>query len=259
MTTLPPPPDPQDNPSQFAIDVPSGPRPFSPADPPPLLRRDARRWRVDGWALWREGSGFARSPSTSRISGYGGSQAGATFRYQLAENSPRAPFAYARVSRALLDGGETEAGLGIGARPIASVPLTVQAELRVTDAQTGVLFRPVVLAVTEFPSWKLSERVRAEAYAQGGYIGGDYATPFADGQVRIDRRVAQVGGAELRLGAGVWGGAQKDAARIDTGPTASLEFEIGEVPIRLSVDYRTRVAGDAAPGSGVAVTIVGGF
>ncbi|UIP06588.1 hypothetical protein LY632_12980 [Erythrobacter sp. SDW2] len=128
-----------------------------------------------------------------------------------------------------------------------------------TDAQSKVLVRPVVLAVTEFPSWQLSERIRVEAYAQGGYIGGDYATAFADGQVRIDRKVAEVGGAELRLGAGVWGGAQKDAARLDVGPTASLEFDLGDVPLRLSVDYRTRVTGNAAPDSGVAVTIVGGF
>jgi hypothetical protein len=244
-----------------SIAVSSQPQPLAlPLPAVPLEAHAERsRWRVDGWALWREGSGFARAPSTSRLSGYGGSQAGAMVRYRFADQSGSDPFAYARVSRALVAGGETEAAAGIGARPITGLPLTVQGELRVTDAQTRVLVRPVVLAVTELPVMRITDRIEAEAYVQAGFIGGEYATGFADGQARIDRRMARIGGAEFRLGAGAWGGAQEGVARLDVGPTASVKFDLGKVPVRLSVDYRTRVVGDAAPDTGVAVTIVGGF
>lgn len=228
-----------------------------PAPPAPDPRR--RRWRIDGWALLRQGSGFASSPSTSRLSGYGGSQAGAMLRYRFGSGSQGAPFAYARATKALVSRGDAEFGLGMGMRPLAGVPVSVQGELRISETATGTLVRPVVLAVTELPPWRISDRIEAEAYAQGGYIGGDYATPFADGQARVDRRMATVGGAELRLGAGSWGGAQEGAARLDVGPTASLRFDIADVPVRVSLDYRVRVAGDAEPGPGVALTFISGF
>lgn len=232
-----------------------------PQPQPVPTGREAKpqRWRIDGWALLRQGSGFASSPATSRLSGYGGSQAGAMLRYRLGSGSRRAPFVYARATKALVSRGDAELGLGMGVRPVAAVPVTVQGELRISDTSTGTLVRPVVLAVTELPPWRISDRIEAEAYAQGGYIGGDYATPFADGQARIERRMATVGGAELRLGAGSWGGAQDGAARLDLGPTASVRFNIAEVPVRVSVDYRVRVAGDAEPGPGVALTFISGF
>ena len=56
-----------------------------------------------------------------------------------------------------------------------------------------------------------------------------------------------------------WGGAQKQAARLDIGPTASVAFRLGEARARIAVDYRLRVAGHAAPASGPAVTFSAGF
>lgn len=261
VPTVPPSLDATDHIASVALVLQTQPQSHGLSSPaaPPETSAERSRWWVDGWALWREGSGFARAPSTSLLSGYGGSQAGAMVRYRFTDQSPRDPFAYARVSRALVEGGEAEVAVGIGARPILGLPLTLQGELRLTDARTRALVRPVILAVTEFPVARITERIEAEAYVQAGYIGGDYATGFADGQARIDRRMAKIGSAELRLGAGAWGGAQEGATRLDVGPTASVKFDLGKVPVRLSVDYRTRVAGDAAPDSGVAVTIVGGF
>lgn len=218
-----------------------------------------KRWRVDGWILWREGSGLAGSPSTSRIPGYGRSQAGAIIRYRLGEGGARDPFLFARANRALVEDGETEAGVGFGVRPVRGVPVTLQGELRITATPSSTMVRPAVMAVTEFPPVRLTELTEAEAYIQGGYIGGDFGTAFVDGQARVERRLARPRGADIRLGAGAWGGAQEGAARLDVGPTASVRFEVGEVPIRASVDYRVRVAGVAEPGSGVAVTIVSGF
>lgn len=220
---------------------------------------EERRWRVDGWVLWREGSGSVASPATSRLSGYGGSQAGAIGRYRLGAGGSRDPFLFLRASRSLVADGETEAGLGFGLRPVPKLPVSLQGELRLTDRRTGTSLRPAVFAVTEIPPLSLAPQLEAEVYLQGGYVGGEFGTAFADGQARIERRMTELAGADLSFGGGVWGGAQEGAARLDVGPTASLRFDIGDVPVRLSLDYRARVAGDADPGSGVAVTIVSGF
>ena len=92
-----------------------------------------------------------------------------------------------------------------------------------------------------------------------GYVGGAGATAFVDGQVRIERHLARIGRGELRLGLGGWGGAQKDANRLDLGPTATLDFPIGSVQGRLSADWRLRAAGNAAPNTGPAITLSAGF
>ena len=102
--------------------------------------------------------------------------------------------------------------------------------------------------------------LRGEAYVQAGYVGGRFETAFVDGQARIDRRLMRLGDdEEVRAGVGAWGGAQKGAARLDVGPTASVAFRLGDAPSRIAVDYRLRVAGDAAPASGPAVTFSAGF
>jgi hypothetical protein len=139
------------------------------------------------------------------------------------------------------------------------VPLRLAVEARLRETSSGTRLRSAAFAVTEFPPLRLPLGARAEVYAQGGYVGGDYDTPFADGQARVERPVARLGQAELSAGAGVWGGAQRDAARLDIGPTAAVTFRLGEGRGRVAADYRFRVAGDAGPSSGPALTLSAGF
>ena len=96
-------------------------------------------------------------------------------------------------------------------------------------------------------------------YAAAGYVGGYAATAFVDGQLRVDHHIATIGPTEIRAGGGVWGGAQQGASRVDVGPTASIGLASGHAAARLRFDWRMRVAGDAAPTSGPAVTIAAGF
>jgi hypothetical protein len=120
--------------------------------------------------------------------------------------------------------------------------------------------RPAAFAITELPPATLPLGVRAEAYAQAGYVGGDFATAFVDGQARIDAPVSRLGpDVQIRAGGGIWGGAQKHAARLDVGPSATLGFRLGETQSRVAIDYRFRVAGSAEPKSGPALTISAGF
>lgn len=215
------------------------------------------RWSSDAWLLLRHGAG--RPPAAIRPS-YGRSQAGAVLRYRLAPASAYRPLAYVRIARALAGPGETELAAGVAGRPLVGVPVSIGAEARFVDEGGEGELRPAGYAVTELPLLQLPYGLRGEAYAQAGYVGGRFATAFVDGQARLDASLARLGKVgELRAGAGVWGGAQKGAARLDLGPSAALDLAIGRTRSRLALDYRFRVAGDAAPSSGPALTISAGF
>ena len=195
---------------------------------------------------------------------YGASQAGGVLQYRLAPSSRRDPRLYTRAYRALVSRGESELALGASLRPLPRVPVRLAGEVRYTDAAFSETFRPAAYAVTELAPVRLPLGTVLEVYGQGGWVGGPGETPFADGQATVTRPlpvVARLTDERLRLslGAGAWGGAQRDAQRLDLGPTLRLDLRIGKVPARVSVDWRLRVAGDAAPGSGVAATVATGF
>ena len=232
-----------------------------PAAAPPLVAPPApapvqSRWSADGWMFLREDAGGPLIPGQPS---YGRSQAGGVLRYALAPASGHRPQAYARASSALTGPRDEELAAGLSARPLPGIPLRVAAEARVNRTALGTEVRPSAYAVTELPPFRLPMGAQGEAYLQGGYVGGRFATAFVDGQGRVDRTVARLGEVELRAGAGAWGGAQKGAARLDVGPTAALTFRLGEGRGRVAADYRFRVAGDAAPASGPALTVSAGF
>lgn len=163
------------------------------------------------------------------------------------------------MASALQGTREREAALGLSARPLAQVPVRVAAELRASERVGGTELRPAAYAVTELAPQALPLGTSAEAYAQAGYVGGTGHSAFVDGQVRVDRSIASVDDFDLRAGGGAWGGAERGGARLDVGPSASVTFDMGEARGRLAADYRFRVAGDARPASGPALTLSAGF
>ena len=218
-----------------------------------------KRWSADGWMLLRQ-NGEARLATGAVPATYGASQLGAVVRYRLAKDSAHKPAAYLRATAAINGISEKEVAMGVSARPFPSVPLVAAVEGRASDRPGGTEFRPAAMILTEVQPIKLPYNTRAEFYGQAGYVGGDFATAFADGQVRIDKTVGKFGRGELRAGAGAWAGAQKGAARVDIGPTAAVRLIIGDrASARLTVDWRLRAAGNAEPGSGPAVTLSAGF
>lgn len=215
-----------------------------------------RRWSGDGWLLLRGGgaAGALAGPV------YGGSQAGAVLRYALAPGSAHRPAAYVRAVTAL-GRAEGDIAAGLAARPLASSPVTLNLEARASrDGAGGVALRPAAFAAAGFDDAPLPLGLRARGYGQAGYVGGRGATAFADGGAVAERVLA--GNADrtaMAAGAGVWGGVQRGAGRLDIGPQAALRFRLGEGTGRLTADYRLRLAGNAAPAAGVAVTISAGF
>lgn len=216
------------------------------------------RWSGDGWLLLREGGAGASAAGLPSPS-YGASQVGAVIRYRLSATDPRRPALYLRATSAVRRPRGEEAALGLSARPLAPVPVALQVELRATQQVLGTRFRPALSVLSELPRQTLPAGLSAELYGQAGYVGGSDATAFADAQVRIERRIAQLGRSELRAGLGAWGGAQKGANRLDIGPTATLDFALGTGRGRLSADWRLRAAGNAAPQTGPALTLSAGF
>lgn len=230
----------------------------APPKPVTPLRPQASRWSGDGWLLLRRGGG---APALAAIGGsYGASQAGMVLRYRLDRTSPNRPALYLRASAALDGSREQEAALGLAARPISRLPVLAMAEARATRTPTGPRLRPAAALVTELPVAALPLGLRAEAYGQAGWVGGTGATGFVDGQLRVERPLAKFAGGEFSAGGGLWGGAQKDASRLDAGPSARLTLHpTRQSTVRVAADWRFRIAGKAAPQSGPAITLSAGF
>jgi len=218
----------------------------------------ASRWHFGAWFAWRDGSGLPRVANGAGAASYGGSQVGAMVQFDLARG-PHRPALHMRATYAPDRPRHAEIAGGIGVRPLGSLPIRVMGEARATQTAGRTEIRPAAFAVTEIPRLTLPWRLQAEGYGQAGWVGGRYATAFADGQVRVTRVVASTGRVRFRAGAGTWGGAQKFAERIDVGPTVSAELAQDKLPLRLPLDYRLRVAGNASPGDGPSLTLSTGF
>jgi hypothetical protein len=221
------------------------------------------RWSADGWALVRRGQ--SAPALAAGAAAYGGSQAGAVLRYNLAPASAHLPRVYVRAAAALAAPvRQSEGALGLMVRPVPRLPFSVMGEVRAQDNGGQFRTRPVITAVSELPPIRLPMDAEAEVYAQAGWAGGRGATVFYDMAAVAQRCVAApASGVQLRLGGGLWSGGQRGAARLDLGPRLEMRGMLGpetrRIGVRLAVDWRFRVAGGAEPGSGPALTLATGF
>ena len=190
---------------------------------------------------------------------YGGSQAGAVIRLDLIPGSSAHPSVYVRAAQALGRVREGDLAAGFAARPLARIPVIAYAEMRASLRGGETFARPAAFLATGIDESPITGGFAARGYAQAGYVGGRDATAFADGSLIAERPLWRGRDRSLAAGAGVWGGAQRGVARLDLGPTASLKFRLGDGTGRVAVDYRLRVAGNAEPSAGAALTLSAGF
>ena len=130
------------------------------------------------------------------------------------------------------------------------MPVEVVAERRVALSDGGRdawQLRAVGGGQVERGGWRL------ESYGQAGVVGTRSRDLFADGQLRASRPLV----GPVRAGGIVAGAAQPGAARVDVGP--QLRVDLPGAPVAVLVDYRVRVAGNAAPASGPSVTLAASF
>lgn len=221
-------------------------------------RHGGRRWSGDVWVVWRTGT--AGPVTAGTISPfYGASQAGAVIRYDLGPGSPMRPAAYVRAAHALAGARDSDLAAGLAVRPFARVPVVVHGEVRASRRGTSLEARPAAFVSGGVDDAPIGGGFIVRGYAQGGYVGGREASLLADGSVVAERQLVTRRDGVVGAGAGLWGGAQKGAARLDIGPTASLRIPMGGGSARLSADYRLRIAGNARPATGAALTLSAGF
>ncbi|BBD98151.1 hypothetical protein SAMIE_1016520 [Sphingobium amiense] len=223
------------------------------APPPDPQARTPGRWRGSAWMLWRPdgGAGEGAVPA-GRL---GGSQAGVRIDYDLTPATTSRLAAYARLSSALRQPAAPEAALGLTFQPSRTLPVSLAVERRAALGDGG---RNAIAAmiVGGFGPTPILPGVEATGYAQAGIVGLRRKDAFIDGKASL---AAPIGGTPLRLGGAVSGGAQPGVSRLDIGPEASLPLPLPGIPTRLSFEWRQRIAGDARPRSGLALTLGADF
>lgn len=189
---------------------------------------------------------------------YGGSQIGAILSYPILTKPGRELAIYGRLTAALAPLGQEEFAVGARIHPVRKLPFSLHAEQRFNANSGGDRGTAFYLAGGTGPDQIVAHTV-LETYAQAGYIVGKNATYFFDGSATLQRPVAESNRKKLSVGAGVWAGGQRNVTRLDVGPRADISVPIGTGFARIAVDWRVRIAGDARPGNGLAITVSTGF
>ena len=215
---------------------------FASPQPP----RGLDRLQLSSWAMMREQPGTQSLATGGTL---GGSQAGARLLWHY---NPHLA-ASLRASAPINSQRGGEAALGVRYQPMRSIPVALTLERRQTFGGQGVgqnafaAFAEGGLYGRPLP-WGTS----LDGYFQAGLVDFNNPDWFVDGQAAVSRPVWR----NLSAGAGVWGGAQPGLHRLDAGPRLSLRMGKG---VRMHLDYRFKLLGNAQPGSGGVVTLAGDF
>jgi len=197
------------------------------------------------WLLVRDD----RVPALAPGGTLGGSQAGLRILYRLNADAARPLALSGRLYAPVRSGRGAEAALGLEWQPLEGFPIRVLAERRQALGRDGRSAFALALH-GGFSERPLPAGLRLDAYGQAGMVGTRSRDLFADGAARVTLPVG-----EFSLGAGLWGGAQPGAARLDAGPHASIRLDFAGESLRLAAEWRLRVAGDASPGSGPVLSL----
>lgn len=226
-------------------------RVVSPAQsvPAALKRAGIDRLQLTAWALLRsQSAGVAGSQSLANGGSLGASQAGARLTYNFTRQVAATLRSSSDVGRR---GGELAAGVRI--QPVAGIPLWIDAERRQRIGRYGggrsafALFFEGGVYGRPMPM-----RFLLDAYLQGGVVGFHSRDGFIDGGATLTRPVYK----QFSAGLGVWGGAQPGLYRVDAGPRVTMQVRKN---LRVHLDWRQRLAGNAQPGSGPAITLASDF
>ncbi|HVF37204.1 MAG TPA: hypothetical protein VNA29_04615, partial [Sphingomicrobium sp.] len=203
------------------------------------------RLQLSTWAMLRDRPGQIALADGGTL---GGSQAGARLLWKF---TPQLA-ASLRTSTPINSQRGGEAALGVRYQPFARLPLAISAERRQSLGKYGGRNAFALFAEGGLYDWQMPWNSSLDAYLQAGVVGAKRRDWFVDGSAAVTRPVWR----NLSAGLGVWGGAQPGLTRIDAGPRASLK--VGS-RMRVHLDYRQKVAGNALPGSGGVVTVAGDF
>jgi len=216
--------------------------------------RTSDRWQLSAWALWRPGMNGNANAGTGRL---GASQVGLRLDRELLAGglSGGRLTAYARLSRALVHPASPEGAIGMAVQPVRAVPFTIGVERRIALGAGGRDAMAIVSAAGIGPV-TLPGRIALDGYAQAGMVGARRRDAFGDGRLSLLRAV---GNGRIALGLGLSGGAQPQVSRLDFGPEMRAKLGLAGGTVRLDAGWRARIAGNARPGSGPAITLASNF
>jgi len=223
--------------------------PPAPPTIPLLAATTSRTQRFEAQAyLFLRGGGQA-ALSQGEL---GGSQIAARIAWRA---TPRLGVA-GRVYAPLRSKG-AEVSLGIDFHPIAAAPLRLSIERRQRlDAAGRNAWS--AYAAGGFYRGGRPGGVEFDGYAQAGIVGVNRRDGFVDGALRIGYRLPPTNAA-IVVGAGLWAAAQPQVRRIDLGPRIAVRLPVGLHMLSAALDGRIRLAGNARPGSGAALTLASDF
>lgn len=204
------------------------------------------RLQLSAWAMLRGRPGASSLASNGML---GGSQAGARLTWRFDRHLAASLRSSAPVG-ATTRGGEV--ALGLRYQPFASIPVALTAERRQGLGRYGG--RSAFAMFAEGGLWDrpVAAGFLLDGYLQSGVVGMRSRDWFVDGSATLTRPVWR----NISAGLGMWGGAQPGLSRLDIGPRASMR--VGR-SMRVHLDYRAKMLGNAQPGSGPVVTIAGDF
>ena len=221
-----------------------------PGQSTPLVDAHAvDRLQLATWAMLRsQQTGVAGSRSLASGGQLGASQAGARLIYNYNRQIALAARMSSEVGRR---GGEVAAGVRV--RPLVNIPVWLTAERRQAIGRYGggrnafAFFLEGGLYQQPLP-WRFS----FDTYVQAGVVGVKSRDWFVDGAFAVSRPVYR----NFSAGFGVWGAAQPGVSRLDVGPRVSMKVRNN---LRVHLDWRQKLVGNARPGSGPALTLSGDF
>jgi hypothetical protein len=222
----------------------------SPAQSIPALRQHKLdRIQLTTWAMLRPSqAGTYGSQSLAAGGSLGASQAGARLTYNFTRQIAASFRTSSDVGRR---GGEIAAGVRV--QPVIGIPVWLTAERRQRIGSLGdgrnafALFFEAGVYDRPMPA-----RFQLNSYLQAGVVGVRTRDKFIDGALTLTRPVFK----QFSAGFGVWGGAQPGLYRVDAGPRITMRVR---GTMRVHFDWRQRLAGNARPGSGPAITLAGDF
>ena len=141
---------------------------------------------------------------------------------------------------------DAEIALGVSIQPGGRLPFELVLEERIPIG-SGEKSRPAAILIGGISDYRLDHGFMLEGYGQAGLVGARSPDLFADGRLTLSRDLA----GPVRAGMGVWGAIQPHVGRVDIGPVINLPTK----DLRLTVEWRFRIAGDARPASGPSVTL----
>ena len=224
---------------------------------PPKKPRSMRLINIYAYSFWRQGDAAQGVLASGQ---YGGSQSALLMTIPLLEfpkDDSVSRFALiGRASVAHDDLHAREWAAGLRWRPSAAFPAQLSLERHFRPNRPDA-FAAFVSGGHDSTSLPLGFAL--DGYGQAGFVTGKSGGGFADAQLHILRNMANHGHAKLAAGAGAWAGGQSDIMRIDIGPSVRAGLQAGSKQLQLDVSWRFRIAGDARPADGPAVTLSTSF